>query len=171
MPRAERFRPLVLGGTAIVVLAAASLLVADDPIIYNHSPSLPAGFYLRIASQPARGRLIRFAMPAAAAAYARDRGDDASDVTFLKPVAAAAGDRVCRDGPSVSVNGAIVAAARELDSDGRPLPTWSGCRTLATGEVLVLATRVPNSFDSRYYGPVPTSRILGVYRPLWTFSP
>lgn len=171
MPPAERFRPLVLGGTAIVVLAAASLLFADDPVIYNHSPSLPAGFYLRTASEPARGRLIRFAMPPAAAAYARDRGNDISDVTFLKPIAAADGDRVCRDGPTVSVNGAMAAVARDLDSQGRPLPAWSGCRTLVTGEVLVLATGAPNSFDSRYYGPVPASHILGVYRPLWTFSP
>lgn len=171
MPRAERFRPLVLGGTAIGALAAASLLFAREQLIYNHSPSLPAGFYLRIFSAPARGRLIRFAMPPAAAAYARDRGDDVRDVTFLKPIAAAAGDHVCRNGAEVSVNGASVAVARDRDSEGRPLPAWAGCRTLGPDEVLVLAMRVPNSFDSRYYGPVPTSRILGVYRPLWTFSP
>ncbi|HYN37670.1 MAG TPA: S26 family signal peptidase [Rhodospirillales bacterium] len=171
MPGAERFRPLVFGLAAVGLIAGWSLLSAPDQIIYNHSPSLPAGFYVRTADPPSRGRLIRFATPETAAAYARERGDDIASVTFLKPVGATAGDQVCRQGETLSVNGTGVASARERDGAGRLLPAWSGCRTLRPGEFLALATRVPNSFDSRYYGPVPRGRILGVYRPLWTFSP
>ena len=40
------------------------------------------------------------------------------------------------------------------DRQGRALPRWQGCRRMTQDELFVFSARVPNSFDSRYYGPV-----------------
>ena len=48
----------------------------------------------------------------------------------------------------------------------RTLPVWRGCRALRRGEFFVFSNRIPNSFDSRYYGPVTQAQILGVFQPL-----
>ena len=46
------------------------------------------------------------------------------------------------------------------------LPRWNGCRRLHNGEVFVFSDRIPNSFDSRYFGPVNRAEIVGVFRPV-----
>jgi type IV secretory pathway protease TraF len=35
------------------------------------------------------------------------------------------------------------------------------------GELWLVSTRVPNSWDSRYLGPIPLSQVRAVARPLW----
>jgi type IV secretory pathway protease TraF len=37
-------------------------------------------------------------------------------------------------------------------------------------EYVVFSNRIPNSFDSRYYGPVHRRDILGVYAPIWIWD-
>jgi type IV secretory pathway protease TraF len=57
--------------------------------------------------------------------------------------------------------------AHDLDSRGRPLPRWSGCRTLTKGQVFLMNSSVPNSLDGRYFGPLPASSIVGQAIPVW----
>ncbi len=54
-----------------------------------------------------------------------------------------------------------------FDRRGRPLPNWTGCRTLAEDEVFLLMEGVPDSFDGRYFGPVPMTAIIGKLASLW----
>ena len=56
---------------------------------------------------------------------------------------------------------------RDRDRRGRALPRWHGCRTLADGQVLLVMTRVPDSFDGRYFGPTLKRDLLGRAIPLW----
>jgi type IV secretory pathway protease TraF len=58
-------------------------------------------------------------------------------IPVLKPVAAAAGDRVCRSGRTVTINGHLVAIARHVDRNGRSLPMWQSCRRLSASEVFL----------------------------------
>ena len=83
-------------------------------------------------------------------------------------VAAIAGDTICAVGPLVSVNGRMVAERRRFDSSHRRLPWWEGCVTLGKGELLLLMTHAPSSFDGRYFGPLPASTITARLTPLWT---
>jgi len=53
------------------------------------------------------------------------------------------------------------------DRMGRPLPSWQQCRRLESGELFLLSVTNPASFDSRYFGPIPASAVLGVAHPLW----
>ena len=64
----------------------------------------------------------------------------------------------------------LLERARVLaqDSESRPLPRWRACRRLGEGEFFVFSNRIPNSFDSRYYGPVRREAIVGVFRLIMT---
>ena len=58
--------------------------------------------------------------------------------------------------------------ARERDSHGRALPVWQGCRVVAEGEVFLMNRQSADSFDGRYFGPLPATTIVGRADPLWT---
>ena len=70
-------------------------------------------------------------------------------------------------GRSVHINGVPVAAALPADRLGRPLPFWSHCRPLTEGELFLLSATNPASFDSRYFGPVSASAVIGIAHPIW----
>ena len=53
-------------------------------------------------------------------------------------------------------------------SCGRPLPVWQGCRVVAGGEVFLMNRQSEDSLDGRYFGPLPTTTIVGRADPLWT---
>jgi len=58
------------------------------------------------------------------------------------------------------------------DRSGRPLPgTTANDVIVAKGEVWVISSYNPLSFDSRYFGPVPISNIEGLARPLIVIRP
>ena len=46
------------------------------------------------------------------------------------------------------------------------MPWWTGCRRLQPGQLLLL-NRTSASFDSRYFGPVERTAILGKAVLLW----
>ena len=65
------------------------------------------------------------------------------------------------------VNGQWRGPTLSHDRAGRPLPVWTGCRPLGDGQYFMFSDHVPNSFDSRYFGPIDVVDIVGVYRPLF----
>ncbi len=149
-----------LGG---VMLALAGN--TRDVILYNHSPSVPAGFYLRTDDALARGTTVTVRAVDVARAYAAARHfTDAGD-RFIKRVAATRGQVVCANGAAITIDGAVAAQRIGRDSAGRALPTWEGCRTLTAEEVFLLGDTA-DSFDGRYWGPTPERLIEGVWRPL-----
>jgi conjugative transfer signal peptidase TraF len=136
-------------------------------LIWNVSASVPIGLYsARSGSTASRGDLVAAHAPAAVALLMAKRGYLPSRVPMLKHVAATAGQRVCRIGRAVSIDGTSVAEARSRDRIGRPLPSWSGCRTLGAGELFLLNPAAA-SFDGRYFGPIPEREIVAVLTPLW----
>jgi len=145
---------------------SAPLAQSHDAFLLNATPSEPVGLYRRLEAAPARGRLVAFRAPPAAFPYADAKLGYLRRVTLLKAVAGVAGDEVCTRTGRLVINGRDRAPIAAADEAGRALPHWSGCRALSAGEVFVYSARVPNSFDSRYFGPVPAASIVGVYAPL-----
>ena len=45
-----------------------------------------------------------------------------------------------------------------------------GCHVLADSEIFLMNWDEPASLDSRYFGPLPLSGIVGRAAPLWTFE-
>jgi type IV secretory pathway protease TraF len=88
--------------------------------------------------------------------------------SILKEIVASAGSRICEHADQVTIDGELRGHVAERDHNGVLLPHWTGCHQLRRGEYFALSNRIPNSFDSRYYGPVEASDVLGVYAPFWT---
>jgi conjugative transfer signal peptidase TraF len=106
-------------------------------------------------------------LPEKVAAMAAQRGYLPETVPLLKHVAGIGGRHVCSIEGSLSLDGRAVVHARTHDGAGRPLIPWSGCRALLADEVLLLSTTSEASFDSRYFGPVHRSAIIGRAIPIW----
>jgi conjugative transfer signal peptidase TraF len=89
-------------------------------------------------------------------------------VPMLKRVLALPGQTVCRNGLKIAVDGVDVGEARERDGRNRPLPVWHGCRVITDGDVFVMNWQSADSLDSRYFGPLPASAVIGRAIPVWT---
>jgi type IV secretory pathway protease TraF len=89
-------------------------------------------------------------------------------VPMLKRLLALPGQTVCRDGLTITVDNIAVGQAHERDGRGRPLPVWQGCRVIADGDVFVMNWQSTDSLDSRYFGPLPASAVIGRAIPVWT---
>ncbi|TIW83107.1 MAG: S26 family signal peptidase, partial [Mesorhizobium sp.] len=89
-------------------------------------------------------------------------------IPLVKRLAALPGEHVCAFHDAIIIGGDIVARRLKIDAEGRPLPWWNGCRALGDNEVFLLGSDKNRSFDSRYFGPVPTQNVIGRLVPLWT---
>jgi conjugative transfer signal peptidase TraF len=157
---------------ALGAIGFSSLAAPPPRLIWNASASAPIGLYRLDPDAPvALGARVAYRpTPDQARLFAQRRYLPAG-LPLLKPVAAVAPSRVCRHGDALSIDGRLVVQARRTDRAGRPLPTWSGCRSLTPDTVFLLATEAPDSLDGRYLGPVRRDRILGPVTPLWVREP
>ena len=85
----------------------------------------------------------------------------------LATLAAIAPQHVCSVAGQVRIDGVPSAAVLPADRLGRALPSLQLCRRLEPGELLLLSVTNPASFDSRYFGPVSASAVIGVAHPVW----
>ena len=172
MKRAVVFICMGIGLAALCVPAALPVCGQNLVlVVYNPSDSVPRGWYrigpvgsLRV------GAIVLARLPAEAAALAAQRGYLPAGIPLLKRIGAVAPQRVCVDGTSVRIDGVPVAVARSVDGRGRPLPVWQQCRPLSDGELFLLSNTNPASFDSRYFGPIAASAVIGSAQPLWTWD-
>ncbi|ARR57684.1 hypothetical protein HY78_29750 (plasmid) [Rhizorhabdus wittichii DC-6] len=167
--RKKALRAVLWGLTPVAAAAAAVAALPHPVVLYNPSPSIPTGYYVRSGEEPGKGRLIAFHVPALGRDYANAYVPYLMRGSIIKPIVASAGDTVCTTGPEgLTINGEAVAGIVDRDPRGVQLPHWRACRRLRQDEYFVLSTRIPNSFDSRYYGPVSRTEIIGTFRPIST---
>lgn len=161
-------RTLLLGAGALLALAASGS--AHVPwLVWNASNSVPIGLYRVDTRAPLRGELALIKLNLKIALLADQRGYLPISAHLLKPVAATSGDRVCRIGRAVVVRGSMAATADAKDSQRRPLVKWQACHVLMAGQLFVLGP-TPDSFDSRYFGPVTADRVIGRAHAVWTLK-
>jgi conjugative transfer signal peptidase TraF len=153
--------------TLSILLVLAAELPRRPFLIWNATASVPVGLYRLSHVAAERGDIVAVRLPRSIAELASARGYLAHNSLLLKPLGATAGDHVCRRGPLIFINGALRVVALATDSRGQRLPTWRDCVTLNPDEAFVLGTR-RDSYDSRYFGPIQTSQILGRALPVWT---
>ncbi|MEM1207473.1 MAG: conjugative transfer signal peptidase TraF [Acidobacteriota bacterium] len=177
-----RFRHAVFGLMAVLFVA---WMAADrSGVRYNHTESKPRGFYQEVEGRAEAlelGQLVAVCPPAKVAQwgleagyYRKSLGSDCpeSAMPTLKHVVALEGDRVEVQSGAVLVNGVELAKSARLarDRNGREVPGIApGVYPVEQGQMWLLLDH-ERSFDSRYYGPVPTRDFVAVMKPLLTFG-
>lgn len=173
-PVVKRLLLLASTGLGLAALCASAAVHFPVRIVYNPSDSEPRGWY-RIDPRGSAdslyvGSIVLARLPADAAALAAQRGYLPAGTPLLKRIGAVAPTRVCVRKHFVRIGGAAMATALAQDGRRRPLHAWPHCRRLARGELFLLSNTNAASFDSRYFGPIAASAVIGLARPLWTWN-
>lgn len=166
-------------GTVLMIflagIIAAPFLAEEAGLRINITESAPLGIWkIEDGFEIERGSLVSICPPdvpvtrAMAQTRALYAGNCKGSGMFplLKPIAALPGDNVIVNRNGVSVNGEPVPNSSVT---GKPM-LKEGVYKVAPGEVWLFSTYAPNSFDSRYFGPVPISNIKGSARPIVVFG-
>ena len=164
---------------AAVVLAALVSLGALLGLRLNLTESLPRGVYRTVGEAPRRGSIVVVCPPLDAAELARERGylgpgSCPGGVRGLgKIVLAIGGDVVAHRKEGIAVNWKPIVNSGTLARDSRrrvlPHHPW-GDYVLKAHELWLFSPYRPNSYDSRYFGPVDASDVVSVLRPVWTWG-
>ena len=163
--------------TPIWISLAAVGVLGLSGVRINLTDSLPRGLYL--ITDDLNAALVEFCPPGIFSTLSVRRGYRPGGICpdreapLLKPVIARPGDTVMVSADGISVNGQRLpnTKPRQFDSAGRPLAAWpSGIYSVAFATIWVVSTYHPNSFDSRYFGPISISLIRHRLRPLWLFG-
>ena len=168
-----RMRIATLASTAAAAaLVAGTLGPKPAPrFVWNASESVPTGLY-RV--QPPRRLIVTDLVvafpPEPLATLLAEGGYLPRGVPLIKRILALPGQTVCRMDLTITVDRIEMGTARERDRRGRLLPVWQGCRAVNQGEVFLMNWDEPASLDSRYFGPLPLTAIIGRAVPLWTFE-
>jgi conjugative transfer signal peptidase TraF len=149
--------------------AGAAIFPVSPRFIWNASASVPTGLYaIRPAGVLHVTELVVVRPPTALASFLDQRRYLPKGVPMLKRILALPGQTVCRSDRTITVDGIAMGEALAHDRSGRVLPSWRGCRVVAGDEVFLMNWQSEDSFDGRYFGPLPASTIVGRADPLWT---
>lgn len=167
---------LLIGAAAVIGVFALGHL---GGLRINLSPSYPLGIWriVPLDREVAIGDLVMICPPPTSAfRLARQRGYLGSGLCpgwlspLIKTIAATQGQHVEIAG-SVSVDGVPLAGSelRAADGEGRALLPYAG-GVVPPGHVF-LHSDFAGSYDSRYFGPIPASGVLGLAYPVLTIHP
>ena len=167
----------LFGVGAVTFFLPFALLLT--PIRWVVTASSPIGFYWETGKKIERGAYVHFCLPEDIAKYAFERGYIRGGTCpgmyeeLLKPVAAVEGDMFRISEEEVWINNEkIHAPIYRADSKGRPHQFWiePGMYGVPEGQVVVLSTHSPRSWDSRYFGQIAVSAIRGTAVPWWVWG-
>jgi len=173
--RRGRLLALAFGSGMLVAIAGLGLL----GFRVNLTSSAPIGLWqIRSLDRPVqRGDLVFVCPPmtavmreARARGYLRPGLCPGDVAPLIKTVAATSG-QIIEIGDEVHIDGELLAKSRLMarDASGRPMAPHRGGQIMPN--MIYLHSDFPGSFDSRYFGPLPTHNILGLAQKVWTFAP
>jgi conjugative transfer signal peptidase TraF len=138
----------------------------------NVTPSMPIGIWIiRPVNAPiARGAIVSFChvhrRRSAKPATSSNHGPCPDGAwPLLKPVAALPGDLVVIDSSGVTINGQLVPNSQRHSRPGLAAIA-SGAYRVGEGELWVVSSLHPHSFDSRYFGPIRAAAVGGEAVPI-----
>jgi conjugative transfer signal peptidase TraF len=161
-----------------LALLAATSAASAAGLRVNASKSVPRGFYWLTSDPPARGGYVAVCPPPApvfdqakARGYLGPGRCDGNFAELIKVLAAGPGDQVRIDGSGVRVGGHLWPASSRatVDAAGRAMPVAAELETTLAGSVVVMSADCELGFDSRYFGPLPSSAIQAAAIPLLTW--
>lgn len=167
-------RRLTSFGFLGLLLACGALAL---PLRFNLSGSVPGKLFWLRSKPPERGDLIVICLPRSVSCFGRGRGYLAAfgpcpcgAAPALKLLAGLPGDEIEITEDRTSLNGIPLPCSgrRRRDSAGRLLTRLAPGRYAVPPNHLWLYSGLhPASWDSRYYGAVPTSGLQGIASPVF----
>ena len=147
--------PLQVSLLALSVLATFVIAAKSSGLVLNVTGSMPGTIYK--LGHGEKYSLVSICSPIPHPSIGHGSCPDGS-MPLIKRVVGVAGDLVTVTDDGVEINGQPVSNSKPLDLDtkGQDLPHMRGIFVLKQGEIWT-AGEHPNSFDSRYFGPVKFS--------------
>ncbi|NRP90535.1 conjugative transfer signal peptidase TraF [Rhizobium mongolense subsp. loessense] len=175
--RQRRILLFLAGATVVMSVVAATAFAGGYRL--NLTPSEPLGLWrIEELQRPvAIGDLVFLCPPTTAMfveawrrGYLRRGLCAGGFAPLIKTVAALAGQRVdITDRVFIDGRPLPASSVRGRDGEGRTLTPSPG--GIIPPHHLFLHSPFASSYDSRYFGPVPDSGLLGLARPVLTFDP
>ncbi len=170
---------MVFVTASVSVMAALAGIGLISGIRLNLTPSEPLGIWRiePLSRDPIVGDLVFICPPptpqledAWKRGYLRRGLCAGGFAPLIKTIAALPGQHI-EIGNTVAIDGAVLNASlvRASDGQGRPIIPYSG-GIVPPGHVF-LHSSFASSYDSRYFGPVPISGLLGLAEQILTFDP
>lgn len=163
---------------AAAMIAGASTYFFASGYRLNMTASYPIGIYQVDENKTiARGEMILFCPPPQGMILAgAKRGYIAAGICpgnitpLQKRIVGVAGDEITTTHAGVFINGELQknSVIYRNDYQGNPLPMYKG-GVLQEGEIFVMSDYNDRSFDSRYFGAVPSKNIIGHTKPMFLF--
>lgn len=169
---------LTISGVGLALMAAFVGVGILAGLRINLTPSEPLGLWQVVTPDrpvavgdlvficPPPGALSEFGL---ARGYFRRGACPGGTAPLIKTVAAVAGASISV-GAEVTVDGSPLRRSRlsSKDGQGRALSLWVG--GIVPSSQIYLHSEFRGSYDSRYFGPVPDTGLLGFARPILTFA-
>ena len=174
-------QPFLLSLWIFVVLTLSTLaFVQHAGLRINTSPSIPLGIY-RVTSAPLTVGSYVLLCPENKEPFitAQKRGYIGAGYCpgglgyMFKRVAAMKNDIITTTANGMQINGKLYPNSKPFKHDAlnRALPIWHANKTrLKAGEVVLMTQGDKNSFDARYFGPLPQQQIISVVQPVLTWK-
>lgn len=168
----------IVMSSMILCLSISILIFWMNGLVINFTPSMPVGIWKvddgSNLSRLARGQTIVFCPPdaklfrdAKAKGILKEGRCAGSYTPLLKEVVGVPGDRV-RYSNEISINGLRIANSTIQHSPDLPhLKHLPESFTIPAGQVFVMSRYSNQSFDSRYFGEIPSSKVMGSATPIW----
>ena len=173
----KRFLLSLYGGGLLVLASIAVIKQAGFRV--NTSPSIPLGIYRTTTSPLSVGSYVLLCpenKEPFITAQKRDyigAGYCPGGLGYMfKRVAALPNDIITTTANGMYINGKLYPDSKPFHHDAlnRMLPIWHANQTrLKAGEVVLMTQGDKNSFDARYFGPLPQQQIVSVVRPVLTW--
>lgn len=159
---------LVLGMIFFVTIIYGKTSLLSQIVVYNHSASLPVGWYVVVPDKNYKvGDIVVFDLQEKARALAVNRGWIRENDLFMKRIGALEGvEYEITRGRQFLINRNVFGDVQNVDSLGRNMPEYIGKYIVPPNEFLPVAD-IANSYDGRYYGTVPIENIRFKVIPLY----
>jgi len=131
-------------------------------LTYQVTASMPKGFYfIKPGKYFRRKDIVLFKPPKKFLHFLLQKKWLPKNGLMLKYVVGIPGDYVCQNKKWIYINNHKFAPIYQEYKPGKKLPNNHFCGKLKKHQYLLMSTKVKDSFDGRYFGPVNDDRIIG----------
>jgi conjugative transfer signal peptidase TraF len=161
---------LLFGIGILILLWSISLIFGADlrkTYYFNITNSVPIGIYKAVKTSNIEvGEYVIFDLPDSIAGGIEGRPWFDRKIPLLKKVGALEEAQFEVVNNNFFIDGKYIGPVFSTDTAGLSLPQNPGAHIVRQDYFLPVANAIPNSFDGRYYGDIPISKIRAVVKPL-----